>query len=217
MAIGSTAVILAGALATGLGYSGPAGETYSPLNHFISELGQLSQSRLAPVYNAGIVVGALGLGLFLAILSRHLTGRFRPAMMTAAMVAGTSGMLTGLLPMDTEAVHRAVSAIFFLTGWSVAAIFSAWLLGQPRRGFSRWLLLPGLGCIPFFGAFVTIYATYRPADPYAPILDRSAIWSLPLLEWAALLSLLGWVVALSLVLVRLKSWPDTQAHAPLAK
>jgi hypothetical membrane protein len=208
LALGSTAVILAGALATGLGYSGPAGEAYSPLNHFISELGQVSQSRLAPVYDAGIVMGALGLGLFLAILSRHLTNRFRSAMLAAAAIAGASGMLTGLLPMDIQPAHQTASAVFFLTGWTVAATFSVWLLGRPRPGFSRWLLLPGLGCIPFFVAFVAVYAAYRPADPYAPILLRSAIWAVPLLEWAALLSLLAWVLAVALVLVRLQSWPE---------
>jgi hypothetical membrane protein len=208
LALFSVAVILGGATVTGAAYSGPAGEAYSPLNHFISELGELAQSRLAVVYDAGIVAGGLGLGIFLAVVAGHMTGRFRSAMRVAAVLAGASGVLTGLLPMDTKAAHQIVAAVFFMSGWSVAAVFSAWLLVARRPGFPRWLLVPGLGCIPIFAAFLAVFSTYRPAKPFAPILERPDIWAVPLLEWASLLSLLAWFTALGLVLVRRETWPD---------
>lgn len=207
LGLGSTAIILAGASVTGLVYSGSAGEAYSPLNHFISELGELSQSRLAAVYDSGIVVGGLGLGSFLAIVARHLTEGFGRAMRAAAVVAATSGILTGLLPMDFNPVHKVVSGVFFITAWSVAAVFSAWLLAGPRPGFPRWLLIPGLGCVPFFTGFILAYADSAPLDQRALAADRPDVWAVALLEWAALLSLLSWFAALSLVLARRRSWP----------
>jgi len=53
----ATAAIILGALIAAVPYVGSSGEGYSPLNHFISELGQTSQSQMAPVFNAGLVAG----------------------------------------------------------------------------------------------------------------------------------------------------------------
>lgn len=202
LGLGASAVILLGALVTAIPYVGYAGEGYSPLNHFISELGETGRSQLAPVFNAGIVLGGIGLGLFLLLLSRRLTGRYRPALMLAGSVAGTSGTLVGIFPMDTHAVHRLVSGVFFCTGWIVVAVFSVWLARHRRSGFPRWLLVPGAISVAIFFAFLAVYSTYRPIDPDAHIVERSAIWIVPLLEWASLLSLLAWFVCVSLVLVR---------------
>jgi hypothetical membrane protein len=210
LGLGATAVILLGALVTAIPYVGYAGEGYSPLNHFISELGETGRSQLAPVFNAGIVIGAIGLGLFLLILSRRLTGRYRPALMLAGIVAGTSGALVGIFPMDTHAVHRLVSSVFFCTGWIVVAVFSVWLARRRPSGYPRWLLAPGAISVAIFFVFLAVYSTYRPIDPDAPIVVRSAIWTVPLLEWASLLSLLLWFVCVSLVLVRRPTWPSTE-------
>jgi len=205
LGLGAVAVILLGAIATAIPYAGYAGEGYSPVNHFISELGERPQSQLAVVFNAGVVIGGIGLGLFLAIVSRHLTGRYRPALLLAGSVAGTSGTLVGLFPMDTHAAHRLASDVFFLSGWIVAAIFSLWLATGRRRGIPRLLLAPGILCVAVSLIFIGVYSTYHPIDPNANIVARSAMWTVPLLEWASLLSLLLWFVCLSAVLVRQKA------------
>ncbi len=49
-------------LIAALVYSGTAGEGFSPLNHWVSELGEMSVSRLALLFNAGIFVGGISLG-----------------------------------------------------------------------------------------------------------------------------------------------------------
>ena len=205
LGLGAVAVILLGAIATAIPYAGYAGEGYSPVNHFISELGERPQSQLAVVFNAGVVIGGIGLGLFLAIVSRHLTGRYRPALLLAGIVAGTSGTLVGLFPMDTHAAHRLASDVFFLSGWIVAAVFSLWLATGRRPGLPRLLLAPGILCVAVSLIFIGVYSTYHPIDPNANIVARSAMWTVPLLEWASLLSLLLWFVCLSAVLVRQKA------------
>ena len=211
LGLGATAAILVGAVVTASAYVGPTGEAYSPFNHFISELGETGQSRLALVFNAGIVIGGLGLGLFLFVLAGHLTARYRPTLMLAALVSGASGTLVGIFPMDTHEAHRLVSGVFFCTGWIVVAIFSAWLARHRAAGLPGWLLVVGAGSIAIFLAFLAVYATYRPADPNAPIMVRSAVWAVPLLEWASLLSLLAWFVCVSAVLLRRRRWPASQA------
>jgi hypothetical membrane protein len=202
LGLGATAIILLGALIAAIPYVGYMGEGYSPLNHFISELGERGRSELAAVFNAGIVAGGIGLGLFLVILSRRVTGRYGVALLPAALAAGISGALVGVFPMDTHASHRLASGVFFCTGWIVAAVFSVWLARNPRAGFPRWLVVPGAISVATFMVFLAVYSTFRPADPDAHVLVRSAIWAVPLLEWASLLSLLAWCACVAIVLVR---------------
>ena len=81
------------------------------------------------------------------------------------------------------------------------AILSAWLLAEPRPRFGRWLLAPGGLGIAAILSFVAVYATYQPLPEGAHIVDRQAVWTVPLLEWAAFLGLLIWFGCVSLNLL----------------
>jgi len=108
--------------------------------------------------------------------------------------------------MDTHAAHRLASDVFFLSGWIVAAIFSLWLATGRRPGFPRVLLAPGVLCVAVSLIFIGVYSTYRPIDPNANILERKRhLDGFRCSSGASLLSLLLWLVCLSLVLVRRKA------------
>jgi hypothetical protein len=199
----SVGLILAGMAISAIPYRGYEGEAYSPFNHFISELGEIAVSRLAWAFNLGIVLGGIGLGTFLLLLTDRLTGRFRTALVVAGVIAGASGTLVGVLPMDYVGTHRLVSGIFFLTGWIVAGLFSAWLLATPRPVFPRWLLIPGAAVVAISWTFIAVYSTYVGTDPAGRVQNRpDPFWSIAYLEWASLLSLLAWFACVSLVLLR---------------
>ena len=202
LGLASVGIILVGMLATAAAYRGYAGEAYSPLNHFISELGEVAASRLAWLFNLSLVVGGVGLGTFLLLLAGRLTGRYRTAFIVVGLSAGASGTLVGVFPMDYHLTHRVVSDVFFLTGWLVAVIFSLWLWTGPGAGFTRWLLAPGLVVGTVFLTFIAVYSTYHPVDADARLVDRPDVWMVPTLEWAALLTLLAWFVCVSVVLLR---------------
>jgi hypothetical membrane protein len=205
LGLASVAVILVGMASAAIPYRGYAGEGYSPLNHFISELGEVAASRYAWAFNLSLVVGAMGLGAFLVALSSWLSGRLRTAFLAFSAVAGTAGALVGVFPMDYLGTHRVVSFAFFLTGWLVAATFTIWLARTLDSDFPRWLVLPGILVSAVFVIFMADYSTYHPADPDARILTRPEVWSVPALEWAALLSLLFWFVCVGVVLLRQRS------------
>jgi hypothetical membrane protein len=190
-------------VATAMAYRGAAGEAYSPLNHFISELGEIAVSRLAWAFNLGVVLGGASLGLFVLVLAQRLGGRSRMALSAAGLAAGAFGATVGIFPMDYHQTHRIVSELFFLTGWLIPAIFSLSLLTAPRPGFSHWLLAPGSAVVAVSLTFIAIYSTYRPANPDGPIVDRPAgFWSVPFFEWASLVSIIVWLVCVSVVLLR---------------
>lgn len=199
----SIGVILAGMVISAIPYRGYESEAYSPLDHFVSELGEIAVSRLAWAFNLGILLGGVGLGTFLVLLADRLTGRFRTALVAVGVIAGVSGALVGVFPMDYLGTHRIVSVVFFLTGWIVAGLFSVWLLATPRTGFPRWLLIPGAATVAISWAFIAVYSTYIGTDAAGRILNRpEPFWNIACLEWASLLSLLAWFAFVSLVLLR---------------
>jgi hypothetical membrane protein len=203
LGLASVGVILGGMVISAIPYRGYENEAYSPLNHFVSELGEIAASRLAWAFNLGIVLGGVGLGTFLLLLTDRLTGRFRTALVAAGVVAGVSGTLVGVFPMDYVGTHRLVSVVFFLIGWIVAGLFSAWLLATRRAGFPRWLFIPGAATVAISWAFIAVYSTYIGTDAAGRILNRpDPFWSIAYLEWASLLSLLVWFGLVSLVLLR---------------
>ena len=202
LGLGSLAVIFAGMLAAAIAFRGQGLETYSPFNHFISELGDGDASGLAWAFDLGLVVGGLGLGTFLMLVTRGLDGRYRSVMGAAAAVAGLSGVLVGVFPITYGTAHRVVSLVFFLSAWVVAATFALWLVRRARPGYPRWLAVPGFTVVAVSWVFIGVFSTYHPADPDAPILSRPDLWTVPLLEWAALLSLLLWIGCVALVMLR---------------
>jgi len=204
LGLGSVALILAGMLVAATPYRGFGGEGYSPLDHFISELGEIAVSRYASAFNLSLIVGGMGLGLFMVLLSTSLAGRYRGILLAVSVASGVSGALVGVFPMDYHALHRVVSGAFFVSGWLVAGVFGLWLFRTPDPGLPRWLLVPSAIVVAVFIVFIAVYSTYIPANPDGRILGRPDVWQYPLLEWASLLSLLAWFVCVSAVLVRRK-------------
>jgi hypothetical membrane protein len=203
LGLASVGVILLGMVIAGVAYRGHAGEAYSPLNHFISELGEIAASRLAAAFNLGILVGGLGLLAFLMILAGRLDGRYRSALIAVGAVSGVAGALVGVFPMDYRNLHQIVAGVFFLTGWLTTIVASLWLVRAPAPSLPRWLLIPGAVVVVATLTFIPVFSGYRPANPGGPVLDRpDGVWSVAVLEWAALLSLLAWFVCVSLALLR---------------
>ena len=101
LGLASVGLLLVGILAAAIPYRGYAGEAYSPLSHFISELGEVAASRLAWLFNLCLVIGGIGLGAFLLLLSGRLAGRYRTALTVVGLLAGASGALVGVFPWTT--------------------------------------------------------------------------------------------------------------------
>ena len=74
-------IILLSALIAAASYVGKQNETYSFLNHFISELGEIGVSPLAHIFNGGLILGRLTHFFLYARISypyrRELGVRFR--------------------------------------------------------------------------------------------------------------------------------------------
>jgi hypothetical membrane protein len=148
-AAGSLAAVI-GAVVSGLAYRGKKGERYSPLNHFISELGEVGVSRLAWVFNAGLILT----GLCLVPASISLGFILKTILSKIAIVAGVisalSLSLVGIFPMNKIKPHGFVAVTYFRAGLVMVFLYSLAIAFQPMGQvvISPWFSLAGLA--PFF-------------------------------------------------------------------
>ncbi len=112
---GSAVIALAGLVAA-LAYRGRLGEAYSPLNHFVSELGELGVSPLAGVFNAGLLIGGLCMVIFLVGLGRRIGGWPGLLFGVLGLACGVSGTLVGAFPMNNLPPHIFWAMNFFNLG-----------------------------------------------------------------------------------------------------
>ncbi len=197
-------IILAGSLIAALFYRGRLGEAYDPLNHFVSELGEVGISAAAWAFNGGLLIGGVLLVVFLVGLGRRIGCGLGALFGAVGLACGICGTAVGAVPMNDLLPHIFWARSFFNLGLGTMLFFSLIaLLG--RAGLPRRLAIPGIVATAAFGAFLAIPQPTASAggDILGAVMamlnaPRPAIWTPAVLEWLAVLSVLGW--ALSVVL-----------------
>jgi hypothetical membrane protein len=192
------AVVAGSALATAIAYRGTAGEPYSPLNHWISELGEAGVSQLAPVFNAGVVVGGLCFAAFTSSLAAVRGGRLARAYGPIGAAAGLAGALVGVFPMNRIASHAIVSTTFFNLGVLAVALASLDFATRPDGRFGPVQAAIGGATVASFAGFAIVaMSALRElgiAALEAPVVRHDAM-ALMTLEWATLLGIMAWILA----------------------
>ena len=195
-------LIALGCVAAAIGYTGAAGEPYSPLNHWISELGQEGVSARASVFNGCLVLGGLAFVEFVAGLWRSSPSRLRWAFGPVGVLAGIGGALVGVFPMNHPVQHVAAASTFFNLGWLFVLLASASFVRAHEPRHPAWLAAVGGASVVAFLAFLVslqadAFARGRMASS-GPITGRPDVWIAPVLEWATLISIMVWVLLTSL-------------------
>jgi hypothetical membrane protein len=192
--LGSTLFMVA-ALVAGVAYTGTAGESFSPLNHWVSELGELGVSSLALVFNIGLFVGGLALALFFAALGLLRKSRLAWLYVPIGLIAGISGAFVGVFPMNNRAIHIVFALGFFVLGWMAVGLASLDVWRRPEARFSRWLPALGAVTVAVFLLFLSVYIPYLYTDTGT---DRPSVSVATVLEWLVLVGIIGWVLVGSL-------------------
>lgn len=196
---------LVGALAFTLGsvisafaYSGTQGEAYSPLNHWVSELGQLGVSSLARVFNVALMVGGASLAIFLLGLAASRSGRLRYVYGPVGAISGIAGTFVGVAPMNYIGPHTIAAQTFFNLGWIAVGLASIDFLRRPDARFPRWLsALGGLTVVAFISFLIVFYQadTTTGHPPFRLVMT---------LEWLVLAGIIAWVFVASWRWLRLR-------------
>lgn len=199
LGIAGAAIITAVATLTAVFYIGAEGEHYSIINHWVSELGEVRNSELALLFNAGLFVGGLLLAGFIVGVSRIVGGGWGTAIGVSGAVAGIAGALVGAFPMDDLRSHQLVALTFFIASPVSVGLFTVWLAREQPGDVPRSLVWPGVFAVAMFASFLTLLVTGSIRSLATPE-ERPDIWLIAILEWLALIGLLAWVAALSAVL-----------------
>ena len=136
--IAGSVLLLVCVLVTMSVYVGRAGERYSPLNHFISELGEVGVSRLAPVFNAGLVAAGVLYVPFVLGLGAAVGGWWAAAGTAAGIVSAVSVACVGVFPMNNLPPHITAALTFFRSGLVTVLLFGIAIQRQrPDRPADR--------------------------------------------------------------------------------
>jgi hypothetical membrane protein len=188
-------VIAVGSVVTALAYRGADGEAFSPLNHFVSELGELAQSELAGVFNLCLIVGGVCFGVFMSGLAVSRPGVLRLVAGGVGVVAGLAGSFVGVFPMDYGAQHIVAASTFFNLGWIAVGLASLDFVLRRDARFPQWLAVLGLVTVAAFIGFLREVGVNTSASGALASPDvRPDVWPLPTLEWLTIAGIVGWVL-----------------------
>jgi hypothetical membrane protein len=196
--IGAAAIAACSVLA-GVAFRGIDGELYSPLNHYVSELGRVGVSSLAAVFNAGLIVGGACFAAFMAGLGREQGAIGGATFGILGVIAGLAGLLIGIFPMGTPTLHVLFALLFFNVAWIAIALASVDLLVRPNPRLPGRLGWLGLAVVAAFIGFIWSYTLLVPAGSgLEPSAVRPAFDPVTTFEWLAILGVVAWTGAVSL-------------------
>lgn len=192
-----------GSLIAGLAYRGRLGERYSPLNHFISELGEEGVSRRAWAFNWGLILCGLCLLPGCISLGLLLPGLWAKLGLAAGVVTAVSIALVGVFPMNKLTPHIRAAVTYFRFGLVMVLFFTIAIATQPENPplVPRLISLVGLPAICSYAYFL-LYSRVSYAAPENPLdtklqKARPRVWRMAAAEWAIFITTVPWFLAVA--------------------
>jgi len=197
--IAGSCLMLAGVVVSMIAYVGTEGERFSPLNHFISELGHVGVSRLAGVFNVGLVAAGILYLPFTLGLGAVLGGWWAAAGTLAGVVAAVAVACVGVFPMNNLPPHYAAAMTYFRSGLLTVLLFGVAIQRQ-RTGheeIDRRANIASLAAVLAYAVFL-VWIEIQPggaSDFHAGlIVARPTLWPSAILEWSILAAMVAWFV-----------------------
>lgn len=197
-------VILISSFIAAMAYRGKQGERFTISAHFVSELGEVGVSRLAWLFNGGLIVGSFiffwmmpGVGLSLDNLWGYLGS-------TVGMIAAVGCLFVGVFPMNNIKPHIKAAMTYFRAGLATVLLFSIAILVQPAdaRVIPLYSLVIGVLAFASYLSFL-IHLGKATRQKDSSVLDTSSItnrpsfWWMPFLEWMVVIFTILWFLIIS--------------------
>jgi len=199
-----SAIILLGSLATAMLYHGKRGGSYSILNHYISKLGEVGVSRLAPVFNTSLFVGGVVLLIFVLGLGFYMQTKLGYVASAFGVFSCISCSLVGIFPMNNLSIHDVVAYSFFYNGLVAITLFTLVIFFDKQNKISKWLLVPGIMTVVSFASYIVVPYIIRSTHGHTLHRHRMAqphIRLNPVLEWSVFFTVIAWFVLMSIYLM----------------
>lgn len=195
-------------LITALAYRGKDGERYSMFNHYISELGEVEVSRLAWLFNSGLVIGGILFVLMMAGLGLRIASVWGLIASGVGMIAGVFCALVGVFPMNQMKQHSFVAMTYFRAGLLTVLLYTIAVFVQPADSRVLPLFVNIFSFLAFlsYGLFIVLVdRAEKQKNSSETVLDTSEVvkrqkfWIIPFLEWLVFFTTLLWFLAVALV------------------
>ncbi|USD36817.1 MULTISPECIES: hypothetical protein [Ferrimonas] len=192
--IAALALLLLPSLIAALVYQGESGESFSFLNHSLSELGRYGTSPLAVLVNGGLFFGGLALTLSFIFSNWLINRSFRSPLLVCGVLLSLCLSGCGLFPVNVGTLHsKAMMAFYAMT--IICALFycRSILVDKPPR----WGVVPAVAAALFASnllfrddALLVLQDRY-PFGLFGA--ERPLIWWPALLGWLLLVSVTLWL------------------------
>jgi len=189
-----------------LGYHGKRQETYSPFNHFISELGEVGVSRRAWAFNAGLIASGILLLPFMIGLGLTLDTVWGKLGILAGLWSAISIILVGVFSMDNITPHMRAAVSYFRGGLVTVFFFGVAILAQPagRQAVPQYANILSLLAFAAYASFLILMGDHKVGGETGSILNpedtptRPRFWLFAILEWAVFFSTILWFFCIAL-------------------
>ena len=199
--------ILVCSLVAAAAYRGKEGERYSIGRHFVSELGELGVSRLARVFNRGLIIGSFLFLLMMPGVGMSLGSVWGYIGTAAGMIAALGCFFVGIFPMNFMKQHAAAAMTYFRAGLATVILFSIAIVLQPAEArviplYS--LIISGLAMVAYTsfliraGNFGKKYQQSNALDT-SEMKVRPRFWWMPFLEWMVVIFTILWFLVICAV------------------
>ena len=196
-------IIALGMLLSAVTYTGAQGRPYSPLNHFVSELGEVGVAELSVTFNWGLIIGGLITIPFMIYLATQVKFWMRWLLGLVGVLTALFAMLVGVFPMNNIDPHTFVALTFFQLGMATCILYSLVILFSKRHPFAKWLAIPGLlyvltfAWFTFFPDLIPLEGGFRPgSDDFWT--NRPDVVAITVIEWILVLSVLIWILLMGI-------------------
>jgi hypothetical membrane protein len=197
-----TSLVIISVLLSAIFYRGRQGEHYSPLNHFVSELGELGVSSMAKVFNVGFIVGGLALVPYMIGLGIKLESVLGWVATAFGVISSLACSAVGIFPMNNLTPHARAAMTFFRAGLAMIFFYGLAILFQSpgRQVVSQSANILSLLAFCSYAGFLIKTTIDRPRQKPENDLDPQLVWEnrpkvsmTTILEWAIFVSTILWI------------------------
>jgi len=194
-------VMSIGLIIVAFAFVGLEGQSYSPANHFVSELGHTAASELWQVFSLVLIIGASAFGLHMLSVGLRFRAFWRWLFIIGGLIVTIGGIGVALFPMDVNLdMHGLVALLFFFSSMILVTVFSAYVALSSQAAYPRWIALVGVPLVISSAVFlINLFAKLgESSDALAAPEARAATDIVTISEWGVIIFLSMWVIVLAI-------------------
>ncbi len=181
-------------LSSTIGYLGTSGESYSMLNHFISELGELGVSHLAWLFNLGLILAGIIFIPFFIGLGLYVENKVAKIAMFLGIMSADAIILVGFFPMNNIIPHFLAAMQFFFGGMLTVVVFTIAIFIQKKAKIPKYFIIPGIITIFIFVYFLFFIDV---GDLTMIFTSRPDVLLIAVFEWAVYFAVIGYLLLIA--------------------